>query len=609
MCGIVGFIKNQKDEELIESFTNSVSHRGPDFIDNKIIKIGKFYLHLGSARLSLRGDSSENMPMVGKDGNIIVYNGEVFDLKSLKQKLNNNKQYTGDTRMLLDLLSNDEKDINQVNGMFAFAFYSNKSKKLFLGRDKLGIKPLHFVKKNNEEIFFSSEMSSLINFSNTKLKISESSLKQLLIFNGSIQNTSLFNDIKTVQPGQLISFDILNENKEYLETTTSIKSLDYIEDYSDFGTLIEEVIEDHLVADSSVDLFLSGGIDSSLLAYITRKRLDKDIRHFSMTFDNQSYDEKDLIMRVSDELNLNSKIFTFDNKNINNYVNEAIENMNSLVLDYSFVPTYLLSKKTSQFTKAVIFGDVADELFGGYEWYRAVRFFNILPPSLLKIFKKIFNTLLIQSSNGKYMDSFTKLNYFFKYISTDPYIQTIIWQSADKNFSESKLQLISENISQYISNDLSQRDNLRNIDLNIFLYSNVLPKIDTASMKNSLEIRPPFLDERIIKFALSSKKSNEVGFLKTKKYLRNYLEGTNLEFVSNAKKHGFGFPLQEWLKNGGKDEIKEMFLDRNLVYLSKDKKYIKDLIFNSSINESNSRELWAYYVLSKWFDKHSIKVN
>ena len=115
MCGIVGFIKNQKDEELIKSFTNAVSHRGPDFIDYKIIKIGKFYLHLGSARLSLRGDSSENMPMIGKDGNIIVYNGEVFDLKSLEQKLNNNKEYTGDTRMLLDLLSNNEKDINEVN--------------------------------------------------------------------------------------------------------------------------------------------------------------------------------------------------------------------------------------------------------------------------------------------------------------------------------------------------------------------------------------------------------------------------------------------------------------------------------------------------------------
>ena len=136
-----------------------------------LIKIGKFYLHLGSARLSLRGDSSENMPMIGKDGNIIVYNGEVFDLKSLKQKLNNNKEYTGDTRMLLDLLSNNEKDINEVNGMFAFAFYSNKFKKLFLGRDKLGIKPLHFVKKNNQEIFFSSEMSSLINFSNTELNL------------------------------------------------------------------------------------------------------------------------------------------------------------------------------------------------------------------------------------------------------------------------------------------------------------------------------------------------------------------------------------------------------------------------------------------------------
>ena len=139
-----------------------------------------------------------------------------------------------------------------------------------------------------------------------------------------------------------------------------------------FDDLMTSVVSDHLIADTSVDLFLSGGIDSSILAYFTKKKLNKNLRHFSIAFENKSYDEEIEIKKIAENLSLSSMIFNFKDKNINEHVNEAIINMNSLVLDYSFVPTYLLSKKTSEYTKAVISGDGADELFGGYEWYRGL---------------------------------------------------------------------------------------------------------------------------------------------------------------------------------------------------------------------------------------------
>ena len=131
MCGIVGFISKEKNQNLIEKFVNDISHRGPDSSNYSIINVGNNYLHLGSARLSIRGDSRENMPMVTESNNEIVYNGEVFDINKLTKELNNNVNYLGDTRMLLDYLSIDEENIKNINGMFAFAFFNKEKKSLY----------------------------------------------------------------------------------------------------------------------------------------------------------------------------------------------------------------------------------------------------------------------------------------------------------------------------------------------------------------------------------------------------------------------------------------------------------------------------------------------
>lgn len=604
MCGIVGFISKEKNQNLIEKFVNDISHRGPDSSNYSIINVGNNYLHLGSARLSIRGDSRENMPMVTESNNEIVYNGEVFDINKLTKELNNNVNYLGDTRMLLDYLSIDEKNIKNINGMFAFAFFNKEKKSLYLGRDKLGIKPLFYTEEHNGEIYFSSELSSLIKFSKKQYNLNKENLNKLFIFNGVKNINDLLPGIKSVEPGELLT---INLQQEYKFTSKSFKNnLSDKNRTENFEVLMCEVIKDHLNADTSVDLFLSGGLDSSIIAYITKMKLEKEVRNFSMVFDDQSYDESKNINNISNTLSLETFLFTFNKNKVNEYVSDAISNMNSLVLDYSFVPTFLLSKETSKYTKAVMSGDGADELFGGYEWYRGLKYFNLIPYPLKVLISKIINESLSEIEDTKYLSFNKKISYFFKHIASDPYIQMLLWQSSYQNFDDEKLRIISNEVKKYISKNNKRINNYRNLDLNFYLYTNVLPKVDIASMSNSLEIRPPYLDERVQSFAINNKYSNNVSFLNTKIFLRKYIDSSNLKFLNKSRKQGFGFPISFWLKNFGIEIIRQMFNENELIFLENDYEYIKKLIFKESFTPNDEREIWSYFVFSKWIKNNNI---
>jgi asparagine synthase (glutamine-hydrolysing) len=604
MCGVVGFISESRNTILIDNFVKDIQHRGPDSKNHLIVEVDKKYLHIGSARLAIRGDSKENMPMESVSKNILAYNGEVFDMDTLKKTLNNNINYPSDTRLLLDLFSHNIENVKKVNGMFAFAFYDNSKKKVYLGRDLLGIKPLYYVTKKNGDVFFSSEISSLIKNSGGEYSLEQDNLIDIFLFNGLKSNRDFIKGIKTVQPGEIISFDLNNSNN--IET---FKIDSFNETYTEidrFEDLMEIVVQDHLNADTSVDLFLSGGIDSSILAYFIKTKLEKDVRHFSMTFSNRSFDESTTIKKISSTLGLESKIFTFDDNLIDQYVSESINNMGSLVLDYSFVPTYLLSKHTSQYTKAVLSGDGADEVFGGYEWYRGILYHQFLPFSIQKIIYKIIKNINITNKNVKYLSFTTKLKYFYKYLVNDPYVQMLIWQSSYQNFSDDSVNIIAKEINHYVK-DLDKKINsYREIDLNYFLKTNVLPKVDIASMAHGLEVRPPYLDYRIINFAKNNPESNAVNLKDTKLFLRKYLENTELSFLNSLKKQGFGFPLSKWMNEYGLEYINQMYVDNNLVFLEKDKMHLNSLLSKNNLTPNDERELWGYYVLSEWCKNNKI---
>jgi asparagine synthase (glutamine-hydrolysing) len=605
MCGIVGFTSETKDINKIDKFTADISHRGPDSSNYKIYKVGNQYLHLGSARLAIRGDEREDMPMEDKFGNSIIYNGEIFDVNYLKPYLEKSN-YISDTRVLLELLSKDTSNISLVNGMFAFIFFEKKSGKIYFSRDKLGIKPLYYVIDEKNNITFSSEINSLLKFSNSTHTIDSDQLNKLFYFGGLTQNSDIIKNFKILETGELFSFDIKNKKINLEKSFQNFNNYDLSN--AKFENLITEVLDDHLVADNQVDILLSGGIDSSLLAYVSKMKLNKRLNHYSLIFDNESYTEESSILATAQKLALESRVFEFKTSDINIYINDAVKNMNSLVIDYSFIPSFFLSKKTSNFTKAVISGDGADELFGGYEWYRGLKYFQIMPYSLKQFLEKVIKLIDFPIERYGYLNFYTKLEYFFKYIVKDPYVQMIIWQSNLSMFSKKDVETIAKEISNYISISKTKNDNYRNIDLNFFLYSNVLPKIDVASMANGLEIRPPFLDDRLVQYSVENS-TNKVGFLKTKLFLRNYIKGTDIEFLNKTKKHGFGFPLVDWLNNTGLTQIKNYYNEGHLLVDEHNNKHVGDLLNSNKVTPNISRELWGYYILTKWAEVNSLRLS
>ena len=371
-----------------------------------------------------------------------------------------------------------------------------------------------------------------------------------------------------------------------------------------FETLMLEVLEDHLEADTAVDMFLSGGVDSSIIAFLTKNKLNKDIRHFSVSFDDQTYDEKKSFDTISQFLNLEPHIFKLKEDDLSDLVNESLNNMHSLVLDPSFVPTYFLCKNTAKYTKAVISGDGADELFGGYEWYRASKIKKLFPSLILKSMssKKLLGST---SRTTSYLDLLQKYQYFFKSINKNDLVQQLIWQSPKLKFSDSDIQNFEDYVRNLTieENDLQQK--LQELDLNTFMYTNILQKIDLAGMANGLEIRPPFLDDRIINFSKTLDSKESVGLKKTKIFLRDYMYENNIPNFDKPK-HGFAFPIRKWYEQYGKNRLLNE-LNKDSIYKYFFENYARGMNIQNP-NNNEMRLIWSLYVLGFWCEKNELVI-
>ena len=604
MCGIIGFISKEADENKIKKITDLISHRGPDYQNYSIIQMNDKFLHLGSSRLSIRGSESENMPMIDDENNQLIYNGEIFDTEKVYKILGINKPFQSDTRLLFEYLKKMKSygDIKNINAMFSFAFYDQANKELIISIDKLGIKPL-FYKIEKDTFFFSSEMRSLVSITN-KNNTSKEAISKLIYFGGNYHDDEFIENIHAVKPGEFIKIDSnLNIRKEKYFEKFEPSSYDNI---NFFDEIFPKIIDDHLQADLPVSLFLSGGIDSSLLAYYTKVKLGKNLNHFSVRFSESSYDESDIFNRVSKTLDLNKQEFMFPSNEIDGLVEESLNNMNNVVLDSSFVPTYYLCKNTAKHTKAVISGDGADELFGGYEWYRGIKYWELIPMPIKRVISDLFSKINFGGSSS-YLNLRNKINYFFKFIASDPYVQMLIWQSPSTKFDDKSINLISSRLKEYISVDSDFYNNLRNIDLGLYLYSNILPKVDTASMSVGLEVRPVFLDDRIIEYAFSLENSKNLSYFRNKIPLRKEIAKTNLDFLNKEKKHGFQFSLFNWYESVGKEYINRLYKSEYF-NLYEAFLYEKEPLSNKQINSNILRMYWSVYVTNEWIIKNNIDI-
>ena len=603
MCGIAGIVSKNIQKEKIESMLKDLSHRGPDNTSYKIYKINEYYIHLGSTRLSIMGDSSDNMPMENDKGGVIIYNGEIFNMKEMNSKVDSNKKYQNDTRLLLDFLSNPTNTIEELNGMFAFAHLNELDKELNIVRDRFGIKPLFYSSNidDHNELVFCSETKPIINTFKKFRFISKVQIQNSLLYGGIHSDNQTIEGIDILKPGHNLKWKpnsqiIIEEYKSNFKTEN-------FEEFNpdDFEELMCTVLEDHLTASTDIDLFLSGGLDSAYLALLAKRHLGKEIRHFSLTFEKEPFDERTNINFVSEKLSLDKAIFEVKNDKIDEIVINSLENMNNLVLDQSYVPTFFLSNQTSKYTKAVISGDGADELFGGYMWYRASKFHQLSPTVFLKFLKKCFNYLNFPYQENQYLNLTNKIDYFFKEIDQNVYIQNLIWQSFLTDFSDSDIEVLKNKI-KYILNDLDNyQNNLRILDLNYYLQSQILSKLDTASMANSLEVRPPFLDNRVVDYALKIDNRTNFNYTKTKLSLLKTLTKTEINKITRQKKHGLAFPLEDWVLQNFENVIQKDLLEELKIDINTLKTHQK--------NSNFTRFLWSLIVIQYWINRNNLNFN
>jgi asparagine synthase (glutamine-hydrolysing) len=596
MCGIIGFVSYKKEESLIRELTDSIAHRGPDEADFTIFQKDNYYVHFGSSRLSIVGEKAGKMPMNDTSGNLLVYNGELYDLQKTRLKIDKNLATTSDTLHLFEYLKQNSNDnLSDLNGMFAFSFYDSKDNSVLLCRDKLGIKPLYYMETDRYPLVFSSEIKPLLLSGFSDKKISKKSFENFLLFGGNNYFSNLLTDIKSLEPGCYFKWSINNSSldKYYNISKKSGENIN-LED------LLSTVIDDQLKADVSVDLLLSGGIDSSIIAYIAKSILGKDVKAFSLSFQNKRFDESHKSVKIAEDLNLEHEIIEFSEEQNYEVIDELMYKLPEPIGDPSIVPTYYLNKIVSQHTKAVLTGDGADELFGGYDWYRAQKispYINSSLESLFVAFAKIVDTLV----SDKNIPISDKVELFFsgqKYAKGE---EVLHWQNTFASLIDSH-SIFTKYLGKLdLSSAKNRYDVTQLIDLQTYLYTNILKKSDTASMLNGLEARPVYLDDRILDYSLSKNQKENTDLLKSKKELRKV--AARFTNIHNQKKQGFSHDFSLWVNNIGIPFLNSIDDDHEVVA-----NFLNSIDSKDNFSSIDERNIWRLFSFYKWIDINGVKL-
>ena len=568
MCSISGICNFEKKPsiEIVELMTKLLSHRGPDdsgFFQNENVSFGH-------NRLSIIDLQNSKQPM--KDNlnkNIIIFNGEIYNFKELKsdlQSLGHKFETEGDTEVILKSYNQwGIECLKKLEGMFVFCIWDDKKKQLFIGRDKFGEKPLFYYFSKKYGFMFSSEIKSFLQVKEIKdeLGLNLDSINQYLSLNYLINNKTFFNEIKSLSPASYIILNALNFKKEIL-----IKKYWFLEEYFKKKTkdnfnqasekidfLLEKSIKQKMFSNVENGVFLSGGIDSSAIS-LKLKKIDNHIMSaHNILFKEKKFNESADAKIIADYLNINLNHYEVPiNEDLTNEFPKIIDAMDQPMSDTSFVSTYYLSKYSKKKSKVVLSGDGADELFGGYDTYKADIYRKFFPrisfkSNLLKeIPNKIFKTNL-----GKIGMEY-KINKFINGLHFKDHHSHILWreifsyEEKKKLFNKFDKDLINHNFLNYVDRqiqkvkDLHYLDQYMYLDFKTWLPNDILYKVDRSTMYNSQESRLPFLDSELVEYACSLPVEYKINIFERKKILRKIIKSSLPKSLLKKKEKWLQYP-------------------------------------------------------------------
>jgi asparagine synthase (glutamine-hydrolysing) len=611
MCGITGIFQLNRyptiniDLPLLQKMAYPLRYRGPDqegfFVENT----EKYSIGLAHKRLSII-DLSENarQPMQTQNGDLIlVLNGEIYNYKEIKQKLKGTQFFsTSDTEVVLCAYKEwgIEKTLQELDGMFAFAIFDKKEQKLILARDRFGEKPLYYF-YNEGTLAFSSDIRSF-NALPLNKAIDEYALGNYLAELCTPIENSIWKEIKKLPPACYLtctSKDFKIESYWNLQ----YKKLHKINSGLAINTcenLIEKSIAQKLVADVPVGCFLSGGIDSSLVALFASKHYTGRLKTFSVGFEYEKFNELPYAKQVAEKIGSEHYEIIIDPKSLN-IVDSLLEEYGEPFADSSQIPTYYVSQFAHDHVKVVLGGDGGDEIFGGYrtynQGYRMEQWYK-----LRKL--KFFLSLLPDKEKATYLrgimnkDIATLSSALYRNMGFDQ--KGILELTDNITISQAAVKANMITMQEAVLNTGSVFDALLHAGIKSRLPNDYLVKTDRASMFNSLELRTPFLDKSLIEYT-STLPYNLIMKGGINKYItKRIAEKYFSQAFVNRPKMGFGIPIGEWMKNEWADSFKEILFAGNR-YLQFDQNYLEKLYRDHCENRvDNTNRLWIVYVFNKW---------
>lgn len=608
MCGFIGCVhdkeQNYRDDQKqqFKNMNDIITHRGPD--DD-----GFYYdehIQFGFRRLSIIDIECGHQPLTYENERYwIIFNGEVYNYLELREELlKDGLQFAtnSDTEVIIALYSHlKEKAVEKLRGMFAFTIWDKQEQTVFGARDPFGIKP-YFYFEDGERTFFASEKKSiLLALENDVLDYD--SLQHYLTYQFVPEPNTMSKGIHKLEPGHYFTKKIGSpiEIKRYWKASFNPVQKSETAFIKEIQEVLIDSVKMHMRSDVPVGSFLSGGIDSSIIASIA-KQFHPAIKTFSVGFEQNGFSEIDVAKETADKLGVENISYVITPQEYMNELPKIIWHMDDPLADPAAIPLYFVAREARKHVTVVLSGEGADELFGGYNIYREpqdLEVFNKIPRVGKVLLKGIAN-IMPEGMKGK---SFIERG-------VTPMEERYIGNA--KMFTEEeKRDLLSVYREGLNYTDITKPlyaeskgydpvDRMQFIDIHTWMRGDILLKADKMTMAHSLELRVPFLDKVVFETASKIPTSLKTANGTTKYILRKAAEGIVPEHVLNRKKLGFPVPIRHWLKNEMNEWAKTIIRESNTDHLL-NKSYVLGLLEDHCQGKAdNSRKIWTVLIFMVW---------
>ncbi|MFQ5963089.1 MAG: asparagine synthase (glutamine-hydrolyzing) [Candidatus Scalinduaceae bacterium] len=623
MCGICGRLDFKKEVKAsnISSMTQSLFHRGPD--EEGIYVEGR--IGLGCRRLSIIDLKGGHQPLSNEDKNIwAVFNGEIYNFKEVKVYLEK-QGHVFKTRCDTEVIVHSYEEwgtnfVIHLNGMFAIALWDSRQKKLVLVRDRVGIKPLYYA-ISEDGITFGSELKAVLNDPMVQVDLDSKAVHYFFALNYIPAPLTIYKQVKKLNPGEMLICDRDHvSTKCYWDLPRESEEENSLGFYSKktYEGLLESVGL-RLMSDVPMGIFLSGGVDSSIICALYSQITQQKIKTFSVGFKESSYNELDKARLVAERFNTDHYELIITPK-IDDILPKLVRCFDEPFADSSAIPLYYVSTLASEYVKVVLTGDGADEIFGGYETYVANNLINLykkIPPFVRKgIIAKLSYALPVCHSK---ISLDYKIKRFIAGAELSPIHAHAFWRTIfsleeqSKMFSASFQRNISETnyFEDYedhftLGKEFDFLNRYMYVDVKLYLPNDMLVKVDRVTMANSIEARVPFLDHNLIEMAFKMPSKYKINYFSKKYILKKAFSGILCKKLLFQKKQGFNVPIPMWINNELKELIRDNLFSKKMMESGIFERHFLRKIVDEHAKRifNHSHKIWGLLMFSLWFDNY-----